>query len=127
MPHLGLMTVVVRDYDEAIAFYVDVLGFRLLEDTRIDDGKRWVVVAPPGAQESAVLLARAATRAGAPTGPPKAREEQYEHRAARRARRRAGPHQPAPGRCIGFSSLLKKSASRGRARFMSSSSLWPKR
>ena len=53
----------MRDYDEAISFYVDVLGFELLEDTRIDDEKRWVVVGPPGAQEAAVLLARAATRA----------------------------------------------------------------
>ncbi|GAU69199.1 hypothetical protein SSP35_11_00180 [Streptomyces sp. NBRC 110611] len=61
MPHLGLVTIVVRDYDEAIAFYQDVLGFELLEDTRIDDRKRWVVVAPPGARETAVLLARAAT------------------------------------------------------------------
>ncbi|QKV90763.1 VOC family protein [Streptomyces sp. NA02950] len=61
MPYLGLVTVVVRDYDEAIAFYVDVLGFSLLEDTRVDDWKRWVVVAPRGATESAVLLARAAT------------------------------------------------------------------
>ncbi|MFF4604495.1 VOC family protein [Streptomyces sp. NPDC001339] len=61
MPYLGLVTVVVRDYDEAIAFYVDVLGFELVEDTRVDDGKRWVVVAPPGARGTAVLLARAAT------------------------------------------------------------------
>ncbi|UGY94402.1 VOC family protein [Streptomyces gobiensis] len=61
MPYLGLMTVVVRDYDEAIAFYVDVLGFVLIEDTRVDDRKRWVVVAPPGARETAVLLVRAAT------------------------------------------------------------------
>ncbi|MCF3102231.1 VOC family protein [Streptomyces roseoverticillatus] len=61
MPHLGLVTVVVRDYDEAIAFYRDALGFELLEDTRIDSEKRWVVVAPPGARETAVLLARAAT------------------------------------------------------------------
>ncbi|WFB11224.1 VOC family protein [Streptomyces sp. LX-29] len=60
MPHLGLVTVVVRDYDAAIAFYRDVLGFELLQDTRIDDAKRWVVVAPPGAREAAVLLARAA-------------------------------------------------------------------
>ncbi|MDT9683215.1 VOC family protein [Streptomyces sp. TRM76323] len=59
MSYLGLVTVVVRDYDEAIAFYVDVLGFELREDTRLDDGKRWVVVAPPGARETAVLLARA--------------------------------------------------------------------
>jgi len=61
MPHLGLVTVVVRDYDEAIAFYVGAVGFELLEDTRIDDGKRWVVVAPRGAREAGVLLARAAT------------------------------------------------------------------
>ncbi|MFD4632383.1 VOC family protein [Streptomyces sp. NPDC058284] len=60
MPHLGLVTVVVRDYDEAIVFYRDVVGFELLEDTRIDDDKRWVVVAPPGSRETAVLLARAA-------------------------------------------------------------------
>ncbi|UQA94771.1 VOC family protein [Streptomyces halobius] len=48
MPYLGMVTVVVRDYDEAIAFYVDVPGFDLLEDTRVDEDKRWVVVAPPG-------------------------------------------------------------------------------
>ncbi|WP_149183549.1 VOC family protein [Streptomyces sp. TRM49041] len=61
MTHLGLVTVVVRDYDEAIAFYRDVLGFELREDTSVDAGKRWVVVAPPGARETAVLLARAST------------------------------------------------------------------
>ncbi|WP_431981150.1 VOC family protein [Streptomyces qinglanensis] len=61
MPHLGLVTLVVRDYDEAIAFYVNAVGFDLREDTRLEDGKRWVVVAPPGARETAVLLARAAT------------------------------------------------------------------
>jgi catechol 2,3-dioxygenase-like lactoylglutathione lyase family enzyme len=58
--HLGLVTLVVRDYDEAIAFYVDALGFELLEDTRLDDHKRWVVVRPPGARETGLLLARAA-------------------------------------------------------------------
>ncbi|MBB1247118.1 VOC family protein [Streptomyces durbertensis] len=63
MADIGLVTLVVRDYDEAVAFYVDVLGFRLVEDTRIGDGKRWVVVAPPGARETGVLLARAATDA----------------------------------------------------------------
>jgi catechol 2,3-dioxygenase-like lactoylglutathione lyase family enzyme len=61
MSHLGLVTVVVREYDEAIAFYVDVLGFDLLEDTCIGGEKRWVVVGPPGGRETAVLLARAAT------------------------------------------------------------------
>jgi catechol 2,3-dioxygenase-like lactoylglutathione lyase family enzyme len=59
MPHLGLVTVVVRDYDEAIAFYTDRLAFELVEDTHLDEERRWVVVAPPGARESAVLLARA--------------------------------------------------------------------
>lgn len=63
---LGLTSVVVRDYDEAIAFYVDKLGFDLLEDTpfpeahRRDSTKRWVIVAPPGSSESRLLLARAA-------------------------------------------------------------------
>ncbi|MFE7119840.1 VOC family protein [Streptomyces sp. NPDC057654] len=73
MTHIGLVTLVVRDYDEAIAFYVDALGFELVEDTRIDDRKRWVVVAPPGARGTAVLLARAvgtgqAARVGDQTG-----------------------------------------------------------
>ena len=57
--HLGLVAVVVRDYDEALAFYVGTLGFTLVEDTFISEqAKRWVVVAPPGAKESHLLLAR---------------------------------------------------------------------
>lgn len=59
MPHLGLVALVVRDYDEAIAFYVDQLGFELVEDTPRDNGGRWVVVSPRGARETALLLARA--------------------------------------------------------------------
>lgn len=55
--HLAL---VVKDYDEAIQFYTQKLDFVLLEDTKIDDEKRWVVVAPPGAVECSLLLARAA-------------------------------------------------------------------
>lgn len=58
--HLSLTAVVVRDYDEAIAFFVGKLGFELREDTRIDPEKRWVVVAPPGSTESGILLAKAA-------------------------------------------------------------------
>jgi catechol 2,3-dioxygenase-like lactoylglutathione lyase family enzyme len=58
--HLGLTALVVRAYDEALAFYVGKLGFELREDTRLDDEKRWVVVAPPGSTESGILLARAA-------------------------------------------------------------------
>jgi catechol 2,3-dioxygenase-like lactoylglutathione lyase family enzyme len=57
---LGCVAIVVRDYDEAIKFYVDTLGFRLIEDTFIAaQNKRWVVVAPPSSTESTLLLARA--------------------------------------------------------------------
>ena len=51
----------MRDYDEALDWYTGVLGVRCLEDAPREAGKRWVVVAPPGAGESALLLARAAT------------------------------------------------------------------
>ena len=58
--YLGLVSIVVRDYDEAIAFYVRKLGFSLVEDTyQPAQDKRWVVVSPPGASESKLLLARA--------------------------------------------------------------------
>ena len=60
--HLELAAVVVTDYDEAIGFFVDVLGFELVEDSpsTTNDGrpKRWVVVRPPGAQ-TGLLLAQA--------------------------------------------------------------------
>jgi catechol 2,3-dioxygenase-like lactoylglutathione lyase family enzyme len=59
MQRLALVALVVPDYDEAIAHYTDVLGFQLREDTDLGDGKRWVVVDPPGAQGSGLLLARA--------------------------------------------------------------------
>jgi catechol 2,3-dioxygenase-like lactoylglutathione lyase family enzyme len=49
----------VREYDEAIAYYTRVLGFDLLEDTPLSGSKRWVRVAPPGARETSLLLARA--------------------------------------------------------------------
>ena len=59
--HMALVSLVVRDYDEAISFYVDTLDFELLEDTYVpEQDKRGVVVAPQGALESGVLLARAA-------------------------------------------------------------------
>jgi catechol 2,3-dioxygenase-like lactoylglutathione lyase family enzyme len=58
---ISQIALVVRDYDEAIYFYVDVLGFTLIEDTVIPaQGKRWVVVAPRGSTGSRLLLARAA-------------------------------------------------------------------
>lgn len=56
---LALTALVVRDYDEAIRFYVDSLGFALRHDTRLDAGKRWVVVAPQGSA-AGLLLAQAA-------------------------------------------------------------------
>jgi catechol 2,3-dioxygenase-like lactoylglutathione lyase family enzyme len=61
---LSLVTVVVRDYDEAIGFYVGALGFELVEDTQLSADKRWVVVAPGDRHDgSGLLLARAATNA----------------------------------------------------------------
>jgi predicted enzyme related to lactoylglutathione lyase len=55
--HIAL---IVEDYDEAIKFYTQQLDFTLLEDTRIDEKKRWVMIAPPGAKECCLLLAKAA-------------------------------------------------------------------
>jgi catechol 2,3-dioxygenase-like lactoylglutathione lyase family enzyme len=59
--HLAAVSLLVRDYDEAIAYYTGVLGFSVVEDTVLGDGKRWVVVAPPGALETRLILARAVT------------------------------------------------------------------
>lgn len=57
---LGLVALVVRDYDEALNFYVGTLGFSLVEDRPVpEQHKRWVVVAPPGAAGAHLLLARA--------------------------------------------------------------------
>jgi catechol 2,3-dioxygenase-like lactoylglutathione lyase family enzyme len=57
---IAQVALVVRDYDEAIQFFTQALGFELLEDSPRPDGKRWVLVAPPGGG-AALLLARAAT------------------------------------------------------------------
>jgi catechol 2,3-dioxygenase-like lactoylglutathione lyase family enzyme len=59
MSHLGQTTLLVRDYDDAIAFFVDALGFTLVADDDMGDGKRWVVVAPDAAAQTGILLARA--------------------------------------------------------------------
>src|SRR5258707_1031323 len=60
MQTLGLVSLVVREYDEAIAFYVGVLGFTLVEDTPVvEQNKRWVIVAPQGSGGAHLLLARA--------------------------------------------------------------------
>jgi len=56
---LGYVSVVVRNYDEAIAFFTGILGFTLIEDTPLGNGKRWVLVRPPNSQGTSLLLARA--------------------------------------------------------------------
>ena len=61
--HIGAVALVVPDYDVAIAFYTRALGFDLIEDTDLGHGKRWVLVAPPEARETRLLLARAVTDA----------------------------------------------------------------
>lgn len=55
--HIAL---VVEDYDDAISFYTKKLDFKVIEDTVLSEEKRWVLVAPPGAKECALLLAKAA-------------------------------------------------------------------
>jgi len=59
MQRLSLTALLVRDYDEAIDFYVRKVGFDLIEDTDMGGGKRWVVVRPPGSSDAGLLLAQA--------------------------------------------------------------------
>jgi catechol 2,3-dioxygenase-like lactoylglutathione lyase family enzyme len=60
--NLAHIAVVVRDYDEAIQYYTNTLGFKLIEDTVLSDVKRWVMVQPQGASNGCMLLlAKAAT------------------------------------------------------------------
>lgn len=68
-----MIAILVREYDEAIRFYTDRLGFELLEDTDLGKGKRWVRIAPPGEGSAEFLLARAvdaeqSSRVGNQTG-----------------------------------------------------------
>ncbi|MFH6604293.1 VOC family protein [Maribacter algicola] len=60
--HIAHIALVVDDYDEAIAFYTQILDFTLIEDTKLSEDKRWVLVAPPGANDCALLLAKAANK-----------------------------------------------------------------
>ena len=55
---IAALTLLVREYDEAIEFFTGALGFTLIEDSPLDNGKRWVVVAPAGATGARLLLAR---------------------------------------------------------------------
>jgi len=61
MQTLGHVALVVRDYDEALAFFTGTLNFTVIEDTRQSEEKRWVLIAPPGSSGTTLLLARAAT------------------------------------------------------------------
>jgi len=61
MQTLGHVALVVRDYDETLAFFTGTLNFQVIEDTRLSEDKRWVLIAPPGSQGTSLLLARAAT------------------------------------------------------------------
>jgi catechol 2,3-dioxygenase-like lactoylglutathione lyase family enzyme len=58
---ISSVALVVRDYDEAINYYTKCLGFRLIADDDLGNGKRWVQVAPPGPGGTCLLLAKAAT------------------------------------------------------------------
>src|ERR1700674_1339832 len=58
---IACVALVVREYDEAREYYCRVMGFELIEDSPMGDGKRWVVVAPPGSSGTRLLLAKAAT------------------------------------------------------------------
>lgn len=71
--YIANIALVVDDYDDAILFYTEKLGFQLIENTVMSATKRWVVVRPPGASECSLLLAKAAgdeqrTRIGNQTG-----------------------------------------------------------
>ena len=61
MPHLGYVTIVVSDYDHAIAYYTNVLDFVVYEDRPMGPGKRWVLIGPTNRHGSAILLAQAAS------------------------------------------------------------------
>jgi len=61
--HIGYVTLLVRDYDEAIGYFTGTLGFALVEDQVLDQEKRWVLVAPRGSAEARILLAKAASAA----------------------------------------------------------------
>lgn len=57
--NIGTVALLVRDYDEAKTYYVDVLGFDLVADVQLEGGKRWLLVGPKGSSGARLLLARA--------------------------------------------------------------------
>lgn len=56
---LASVTLVVKDYDEALSFFIEKLSFKLIEDTKLTDQKRWVLISPPGDNNCCILLAKA--------------------------------------------------------------------
>ncbi|WP_299438117.1 VOC family protein [uncultured Aquimarina sp.] len=60
--NIGAITLVVKEYDEAIHYYVNKLNFKLIEDIKLNDKKRWVTIAPENSSETTILLAEAATQ-----------------------------------------------------------------
>lgn len=114
---IASVALVVREYDEAIAFFTDALGFTLVEDTPLGGGKRWVVVGPPGNTGALLVLARAVTpeqesRIGNQTG---GRvflflhtddfAADYAHMTARGVRFTEAPRQETYGRVVVFLDL----------------------
>ena len=61
MQHIGHITLLVNDYDEAIAFYCNKLQFHVVEDKPMSETKRWVLLAPPGSTGTSILLTKAVT------------------------------------------------------------------
>ena len=59
--HIAHIALIVNDYDESIKFYTEKLKFNLIEDTKLSETKRWVLIAPPGNSTFSLLLAKAAT------------------------------------------------------------------
>jgi catechol 2,3-dioxygenase-like lactoylglutathione lyase family enzyme len=57
--HIGYIALLVRDYDEAISYFIEKLGFAVAEDTDLGGGKRWVLVAPLGSVETRLVLVKA--------------------------------------------------------------------
>jgi catechol 2,3-dioxygenase-like lactoylglutathione lyase family enzyme len=57
--YIAHVSLIVDDYDDAIAFYTQKIGFELIEDTKLNAEKRWVLIKPKGATETAILLAKA--------------------------------------------------------------------
>jgi catechol 2,3-dioxygenase-like lactoylglutathione lyase family enzyme len=114
---IAFVTLLVREYDEAIAFFTDALRFTIVEDTPMDAGKRWVVVAPPESRGAALLLARAVTpdqvaHVGRQTGGRVAFflhtsdfDDDYQHMQSRGVRFTEEPRAEAYGRVVVFLDL----------------------